>query len=136
MPEEWIKGVRTWADNRPDVMGVLLVGSHTRGSATPASDIDFVLLVTDTRPYLSDRTWARAFGEVEREELEDWGRVQCLRIWYGSGAEVEWGLATVEWIGVPLDSGTKHVLLGGYRIIYDRDGVLESRLAPLNLDRL
>jgi hypothetical protein len=131
--DKWIAKVRTWASERPGVIGILLVGSHARGSATPASDIDFVLLVTDTRPYLSDRAWARAFGEVEREELEDWGRVQCLRIWYVSGAEVEWGLATIEWIGVPLDAGTQHVLLGGYRIIYDREGVLESRLASLNL---
>jgi predicted nucleotidyltransferase len=133
MLDGWIKGVRTWADSRPDVMGVLLVGSHARRAATPASDIDFVLLVADIQPYLSDRRWARAFGEVEREELEDWGRMQCLRIWYGSGAEVEWGLATIEWIGVPLDPGTQHVLLGGYRVIYDRDGVLESRLASLHL---
>lgn len=128
----WIEAVRSWAGNRQDVIGVLLVGSYARGLPTPSSDLDLVVLVRDIRPYLSDREWARAFGMVTREEHKDWGQVQSVRVWYEGGAEVEWGLTTLAWIADPLDPGTRKVLGDGYRIIFDRDGVLSSHLASFD----
>ena len=130
--DSWIEAVRSWAGNREDVIGVLLVGSYARGVPTPSSDLDFVVLVSDIRPYLSDHEWARAFGMVIRDEHENWGQVQSLRVWYEDGAEVEWGLTTLAWIADPLDPGTRKVLGDGYRIIFDRDGVLSSHLAPFD----
>ncbi len=130
--DRWIESVRSWAGNREDVIGVLLVGSYARGVPTPSSDIDFVVLVSEVGPYLLDHGWARTFGVVTREEYEDWGQVRSLRVWYEGGVEIEWGLTTLAWVGDPLDPGTRRVLRDGYRIIFDRDGVLSSRLASFD----
>jgi hypothetical protein len=49
--EAIIDAVTLWAPGRPDVVGLLLVGSCARDAARPSSDVDFVLL--STRPYVA-----------------------------------------------------------------------------------
>jgi len=118
--ERFLEQVAAWAGKEVGVETVLLVGSYARGAATPASDIDLVLLVTDPRSYLEDPGWAGAFGAVERSTVEDWGKVSSLRAWYADGPEVEFGFATPDWMASPLDDGTRKVLEDGFRVLYRR----------------
>jgi predicted nucleotidyltransferase len=67
-----------WSSARPDVQGVALVGSYARGAARDDSDIDLVLLTTQPRKYLDDPTWIGRFGTVEKQQLEDYGRLTSL----------------------------------------------------------
>jgi predicted nucleotidyltransferase len=104
-----------------------LAGSHARGVATPFSDLDIVILSDDPARYLRDSSWASEFGIVEREQLEHYGQVRSLRVWYGSGLEIEFGFTTPDWADEPLDPGTKKVIDDGLVVLWER----EPLLAPL-----
>jgi len=124
---EFLNSVTEWAQNQPSISGVALVGSHARGEARPDSDIDLVLLCADPQAFLSDASWIERFGDVETCQTEDWGMVTSVRVHYRDGLEVEFGMTTPEWAELPVDPGTKSVVLNGLRILMDRDGRL-SRL--------
>lgn len=123
---ELLNAVGCWAPTRSDIACVLVVGSHARGDAAADSDIDFMLLSEDPGGFLEDRSWIETFGAVESCEIEDWGAVTSLRVRYDSGLEVEFGVAHVSWTSVdPLDPGTLRVVGDGWRILFDRHGLLE-----------
>jgi predicted nucleotidyltransferase len=115
-----------WAATRGDIVGVALVGSFARGTATSTSDIDLLVLTTAPTDYLAQTKWVHAFGVVQREQQEDWGAVRSLRVWYVDGREVEYGFTLPAWANVPPDDGTRAVASGGIRVLFDPLGVLEA----------
>jgi predicted nucleotidyltransferase len=121
-----LDAVGAWAAGRSDVSAVVLVGSRARGQAKPDSDVDLVVLTSAPEPYLEDHSWIELFGEVDRSELEDWGRVQSVRVFYRDGLEVEFGIATPDWAEEPLDEGTRRVLDAGFVVVFDRGGNLTA----------
>jgi predicted nucleotidyltransferase len=54
-----LRVVLAWATAQPKIRAVALVGSHARGTAGPASDIDLVLLTTPPDSFRADTTWGR-----------------------------------------------------------------------------
>ncbi len=120
MIESFLAQVVDWAAAQSDVLAVALVGSHARGAATPASDVDLVIMTTHPRRYLDDTGWVGAFGVVAQQQFEDWGKVTSVRVWYKGGQEVEFGLTTPDWLAQPLDAGTRAVIADGARILFDR----------------
>lgn len=127
-PEEFLLLVRAWAEADPGIGAVALVGSHARGTATPQSDIDLVILTATPAAYLEDPQWPRFFGEPLRREIEAWGIVTSLRVWYRDGPEVEFGIARLDWGADPSDEGTAGVIRDGIRIVHEKGGLLSSRL--------
>jgi predicted nucleotidyltransferase len=119
--ETFLARVRRWAEGRPDIAAILLVGSWARGQATPESDVDLVILAQEPGRLLADRGWLEEFGEVRAVREQDWGRVRSLRVFHGSGLEVEYGLTDERWLAEPLDHGTQAVLAGGVTIVHLRD---------------
>jgi hypothetical protein len=101
---------------------VYLVGSYARGSARRDSDIDLVILTENPRAYLRDTGWVRQFGEAVQQQVEDWGRLKSLRVWYQDGPEVEFGLSAPDWMAEPMDEGTAQVIAGGMQVIYRKEG--------------
>jgi predicted nucleotidyltransferase len=122
--EEFLTRVADWAFPRSDILAVALVGSYARGTVERDSDVDLVVLTTAPLEYTADVDWARQLGSVTNHEIEHWGRVTSVRVWYESGLEVEFGFATPEWVSAPLDEGTRRVVAGGIRVLMDRDAVL------------
>ena len=119
-----IAGVTRWARAREDVLGVALVGSHARGEARVDSDVDLVIVCIDRARYLAKTDWLAGFGEVESAAIEDWGKVQSLRVQYADQLEMDLGFAETDWTEVPPDPGTAAVLRAGCVILLDRDGAL------------
>ena len=109
-----------WASNHDKVIAVLLVGSYARGQAHEGSDVDLTVLATDPAPFISNPAWAERFGSVERQQVECYGKLTSLRVFYAGGLEVEYGFAGKDWAAVPLDEGTRQVLIGGFRILFER----------------
>jgi predicted nucleotidyltransferase len=111
--------IAAWAEGRPDVRGVVLVGSYARGSERMASDVDLVILctapddLTDAKWFTSLRPGARLIRE------KDWGPVRERRFRLRSGLIVELGIAPLDWAAVPVDPGTRRVLGDGHTILYD-----------------
>jgi predicted nucleotidyltransferase len=122
--EDFLARVSAWAVTKTDILAVALVGSHARGAADRDSDVDLVVLTTAPLDYTADVTWADQFGRVANHEVEQWGRVTSVRVWYESSLEVEFGFASPDWAATPLDEGTRRVVAGGIRVLLDRDAVL------------
>ena len=125
--EHLIGKVKRWAAGRVDIVGVALVGSHARGVARPDSDVDLVLLCADPE-LLTDTNWISEFGQVRSFELEDYGALQSVRVHYQDAVEVEFGIADRSWARIPLDPGTRKVLVGGVRILYDPELLLRAAI--------
>jgi uncharacterized protein len=115
-----LSAVTHWAAGRADISAVALVGSYARGAATPTSDVDLVLLTHDPACYLTDTAWIACFGHVERQQIEDWGKVTSVRVYYAGGLEVEFGLTLPDWGADPPDEGTRQVIEQGILMLLDR----------------
>ena len=81
-----------WTSVQEDIEAIGLVGSYARGEARDDSDIDPVILASQPQKYLDDRTWIERFGAVTDQQTEDYGKLISVRVWYQSGAEVEYGI--------------------------------------------
>jgi predicted nucleotidyltransferase len=121
-----LASIVAWAERRPDVVALALVGSHARGTAGPGSDVDVVIVAESADPYLEDDEWPRAFGELETLHDEDYGLVRSRRATYRGGLEIEWGLADRRWLRVPPDPGTADVVAAGTKVLYDPSGALAA----------
>lgn len=128
-----IEKVTRWAEGQPDILALVLVGSWARGTATDSSDIDLVMVTTKPDSYLKNMDWAAQFGHVEKTRLENYGLVTSHRVWYGSGLEVEFGITDKRWVAEPLDAGTRKVINGDMRILFEREKILGRHLRPDNL---
>ena len=117
-----------WAAAQPDIQAAALVGSHARGSATPTSDIDLVILADDPERFLTDQTWVEIFGTPATARREEYGNVTSLRVDYDEGLEVEFGFTIVRWAAVPVDPGTRDVISGGMRVLFERGPILSRML--------
>jgi len=84
------------------------------------SDIDLCILTTEKSEIISNLNIFYQFGNSEKVNIEYYGAVTSIRVWYRNGFEVEYGIAEISWIDRPLDSGTHQVLSDGYKIIVDK----------------
>ncbi|MEV5600812.1 nucleotidyltransferase domain-containing protein [Streptomyces sp. NPDC052299] len=113
-----------WAGARPDVAGLLLVGSWARDAAREDSDVDLVLLSDDPALYdaesLTDQ-WALGTFVTTRR----WGPITEWRFVRESGLEVELCVGSPDWAGTsPMDPGTRRVVSDGARSLYDPRGLV------------
>ena len=118
-----------WASAQPDIYAVGLVGSYALNAAKDDSDIDLVILAEQPRKYLEDIIWAEQFGEIEKYQVEEYGKLTSLRVWYRNGHEVEYGLTTLDWAAQPLDVGTEQVISDGMLVLCERKPLLSPHLA-------
>ncbi len=115
-----------WASAQADVHGIALVGSYARGAAREDSDIDLILLTDQPRKYLEDLKWIERFGALEKHQVEDYGKLTSVRVWYQNGPEVEYGITTPDWAAVPLDAGTRRVITDGMRVLFEQETLLSG----------
>lgn len=119
-----IDAAERWAPTVVGLRAVGLAGSWARGTAKAGSDVDLIVVVDDVEAWVSSSEWIGDFGQSVSVVDEDWGMVRSRRVQYASGAEVEFGLTTIEWAAVPLDAGTARVIADGFRILHDPDDLL------------
>jgi predicted nucleotidyltransferase len=124
--EQFLHEFTRWATDQRDILGVALVGSYARGTATETSDVDLVVLANQPELHLQERSWAEAFGKIVNQRVEDYGRLASLRIEYADGLEVEYGFTDVSWASAPLDQGTREVILDGMKVLFEREPLLSS----------
>ena len=116
-----------WAASEPDILAVALVGSHARNEATEGSDVDMVIVAKEPKSYLEDTRWAQRFGTIDRQQIEQYGKVTSLHVWYVGSHEVEYGFTDETWSAWPVGDGTRKVISDGMQILWERGGIL-SRL--------
>jgi hypothetical protein len=54
-----------------------------------------------------------------------------IRVWYKDGREVEFGITGEKWAALPLNEGTKQVIIGGMRVLFERGKTLSDCLHQL-----
>jgi len=125
----FIERFTRWASTQADILAVALVGSHARNAARDDSDVDLVIITDDPQKYLTHTSWTEIFGFVSKQQIEDYGILTSLRVWYESGLEIEYGLTTRAWAQTPLDEGTKEVIEGGMQVLFERTALLSPYTA-------
>jgi hypothetical protein len=119
-----------WAEHRPDVRALALVGSYAAGAPRPDSDIDVVLLTEDPSAYIEHDDWLEDLGAARPLRTRSWGAITERRFALPSGLEVDVGVGTPEWAATdPLDPGTRRVVTDGLRVLHDPDEVLARLVA-------
>ena len=132
--KKYIEKVRQWACAEDKISALALVGSHARQQARPDSDIDFVIISDDVAQFKKDVSWINRFGTVKSQVKEKWGVVTAIRVFYDDGQEIEFGLASKSWGGIPVDAGTERVVKDGMVILKDPDKILEKLKAAILQD--
>jgi uncharacterized protein len=132
-----VEAIIQWAKTRQDIRGIALVGSHARGTATPDSDIDLMVLagapavLRANHSWVETINWSSAGVEVAKWADEEYGAVWSRRVQLGSGPEVEITIAPLSWAGIaPIDEGTRRVISKGCRVLHDPDTLL-TRLSAM-----
>jgi predicted nucleotidyltransferase len=125
--EPFIKDLVHWAESQSGLLAIALVGSYARAAANALSDIDLILIARAPEKFVQETTWASAFGPIEKQQIEHYGKVNSLRVWYSAGPEVEFGLTTQEWLSLPLDAGTKRVISDGIKVVFEREAQIIPR---------
>jgi predicted nucleotidyltransferase len=113
-----------WARLQPEVLAVALVGSYARNEAKADSDVDLILVCARPSNYLVDRSWLLTFGEIDRLQQEDYGKLVSVRVWYRAGPEVEYGITDEDWAAIPLDEGSRRVISDGMVVLLERGDIL------------
>ncbi|HEY3251663.1 MAG TPA: nucleotidyltransferase domain-containing protein [Ignavibacteria bacterium] len=132
--ENFLGNVKAWGIEEKNIISILLVGSYANGSAKENSDIDIIILTPNPDGYLQNRSWLDKFGKTDRIIYEEWGLVRTVRAFYRNGFEAEFNFSTEEWAKTnPVDTGTKKVMAGGYKIIIDKTGIISSLIEAINL---
>ena len=126
---QFLKDVTRWASAQADILALALVGSYARNAAKETSDIDLVLIAVDPSQYLKDQDWVRRFGTVEKSQVEDYGLLTSIRVWYRDGLEIEYGITDERWSAMPLDAGTQQVIADGMQVLFECDDILSRHLS-------
>jgi len=120
----FLEDFTAWASSRADIQAVALAGSYARCTATDSSDVDLVVITSYPNYYLEQKKWAAKFGEIGRQQTEDYGKLTSIRIWYTIGLEVEYGITDEDWVSLPFDEGTRQVIQDGLVILFERNELL------------
>ena len=114
--------LKQWAAEDPEITALLVVGSYARGTNKADSDLDLVILTSRKADMVKGPSFVARFGDVKRQQTEEYGACTSVRAWYRDGREIEFGLVEPSWIALPLDPGTRQVLSDGFWIILDKKG--------------
>jgi predicted nucleotidyltransferase len=127
---DFIEDFMRWATKRRDIRAVALVGSYAREEMEKDSDVDLVIITESPEKYLTNSEWTRVFGKPITKNIEKYGKLTSLRVWYESGLEIEYGFTTRDWIQTPLDEGTKEVIDDGLRVLFEKEKLLSPHETP------
>ncbi len=126
---KFLDEVTNWSAAQADIMALALVGSHAKGTATDSSDVDLVLITLKPVIYLDNFDWIGQFGRIAKTQIEYYGLITSIRVWYIDGLEVEYGITDKSWAAEPLDAGTQQVINDGMRILFERNNILSRHQA-------
>lgn len=110
-------------------MGVGLLGSWARGTATQASDVDLVVVTREPASYTTGEEWIAGLPGARLHRTQPWGSILTeRRLVLPSGLEIDVGITDPRWASTDsVDEGTASVIAdGGLRALYDPEGVLAA----------
>lgn len=129
--EAFVGDAAAWAAARDDLVAAAIVGSWARDGAREDSDVDLILLTNDPTAYTGHGDWiSRLAPGAKLLRTGDWGAIIERRLLLPSGLEVEIGVGLPSWAETtPVDPGTRRVVRGGLRAVFDPHGLLSALAA-------
>jgi predicted nucleotidyltransferase len=121
-----LKNFKEWSEQQTHIKGVAVVGSIARGDFHSNSDVDLTIISTNKDLTLEIIKNQFNTGNIESSTLEEWGILTSLRIFYGNGLEVEFGVVTDQWVKEPLEEGTKNVVINGFKVVTEKEDIFYS----------
>ena len=121
-----------WVINNSSIKAAGIIGSYARENQNPDSDIDIIILTNSPKNFIDDKQWVNNFGKTNKIKTENWGKVTSLRCFYDFGIEIEFSIASLCWASIPVDEGTKKVILNGIVVIHDSDKILKNLIESIN----
>ena len=123
---EFIAQLCSWAEEQGDVRGVVLVGSQARDDvgADEWSDVDMVIVSTDTERYLGTTDWLEEFGPFEITVVEGTavGDYFERRVLFTSGLDVDVTVLTPSVLDAAMTvPEVADFRRRGFRILIDKD---------------
>jgi predicted nucleotidyltransferase len=134
--DTFLRHFSRWASTQDDIHAVALVGSYARNTAREESDVDLVIIVKRPQAFLRNTEWTSLFGQVERTQIEDYGKLISLRVWYDDRREIEYGFAAESWARPPLEEGTLEVISGGMMVLFERGSLLSQHEPDRHIETL
>ena len=133
-----------WATDRDEIRTMLLTSTRAVPGATvdALSDFDVILVVRDVVPFVTDRRWVDAFGEVlvaywdpfDADQDTDRGvdRDHCGNVvQYADGQKIDFTLWPVSHLLALLErDALPDELDAGFRILLDKDGAAADLRPP------
>ena len=116
-----------------EIVAVGLVGSWARAEARADSDVDLIVLTTAPSALLNADGWhSRVHPDATLIRSNDFGAIHERRLLLPNGLEVEVGIGAPSWADTrPVDAGTRVVVVGGMRPVYDPVGLLDVLLGAV-----
>ena len=128
-----IQRLIVWASDRDQIRAMLLTSTRAvpGGTIDSLSDHDVILIVRDVAPFVADRRWVDAFGEVlvaywDPFDAEmDYDRDHCGNVvQYADGLKIDFTLWPVPHLTAVVErDALPDELDAGYRVLLDRDGL-------------
>jgi len=91
--------------------------------------VDLVLITRNPSEFFEKQGWLELFGQIEKIQIEEYGLITSLRVWYTNGMEVEYGITDARWAAEPIDEGSREVLSDGAEILFERSPLLSRHTA-------
>ena len=125
------RAVAAWMRDVPDLRALAPAGSWARGDARADSDLDLLILAEQPAQYRSSQQWLHQIVLPEPFRVISargavYGVVWSCHVALDPAAELELGFGALNWAATdPIDAGSRGVIQGGFRIVVDKDGLLQ-----------
>lgn len=139
-PDDILRELIRWAEQRDSIRAVLLTGSRAnpRAKLDVFSDYDVVLVVRDIRPFFEDRSWLQDFARVlvvYRDPIHAAPGYDCEMFayvtQYEDGLKIDFTLWPAELLRrIAEDEALPPYLDDGYEVLLDKAHLTERLKAP------
>ena len=121
---QFLNEVSIWASTQSDIQALALIGSYARNTAAETSDVDLIIITANPSQYFQNPDWILQFGVVEKQQVEEYGLLTSIRVWYIDGREIEYGITDERWAAIPLDEGSRRVISDGMEVLFEKNHIL------------
>lgn len=126
-----------WVRKTDELRALALCGSWARGDARPDSDLDLLVLMREPSAraraqLLECIPFDPAGFKCQSLRWETYGVVHSAHMIFRPAVELELSFASINWASrSPIDPGTRQVVMGGFKLLVDKDLMLGELLAVL-----